>query len=191
MKKIAIFASGTGSNFDALVAAIERGELSASVELLVCDRRSAKVLEKAKAKGIPTLLFSGKEYASKAEYEAMIVEALHEHQVEWIVLAGYMRLLGETLLNAYPNRIINIHPSLLPAYKGKDAVGQALAAGERVLGVSIHYVDAGMDTGELIAQESINLTGRENKEEVMEMVHHVEHQLYPKTLAKLFAASAS
>lgn len=186
MKNIAIFASGTGSNFDALITAIERGDLPANVKLLVCDKKSAKVIEKAEKKGLPTLVFSAKDYASKADYEKMIVENLHQRGVEWVVLAGYMRLLGETLLQAYPNKIINIHPSLLPSYKGKDAVQQALASGEKTVGVSIHYVDAGMDTGKLIAQESIHLTGRETESEVMEMVHHVEHQLYPRTLSKLF-----
>jgi len=186
MKNIAIFASGTGSNFDALITAIENGELAANVKLLVCDKKTAKVIEKAEKKGIPTLVFSAKDYASKADYEAMIAEKLQQHSVEWVVLAGYMRLLGETLLTAFSHKIINIHPSLLPNYKGKDAVQQALAAGEKTVGVSIHYVDAGMDTGQLIAQESIHLTGRESESEVMEMVHHVEHQLYPKTLSKLF-----
>ena len=186
MKNIAIFASGTGSNFDALVASIEKGELPATVKPLVCDKKSAKVIGKAEAKGIPVLVFAGKDFESREAYETMIVTTLQAHDVEWVVLAGYMRLLGETLLNAYPNKIINIHPSLLPAYKGKDAVEQALDAGEKHVGVSIHYVDAGMDTGELIAQETIHLTGREQLEEVMQMVHHVEHHLYPKTLAKLF-----
>ncbi len=186
MKNIAIFASGTGSNFDALISAIEAGKLSANVKLLVCDKKSAKVIEKAEAKGIATLVFSAKDYASKAEYETMIVERLRGLDVEWVVLAGYMRLLGEVLLDAYPHKIINIHPSLLPAYKGKDAVLQALKAREKTVGVSIHYVDEGMDTGQLIAQESIHLTGRESEMEVMEMVHHIEHQLYPKTLEALF-----
>ena len=187
MKNIAIFASGTGSNFDALITAIENGDLPANVKLLVCDIKTAKVIEKAEKKGLPTLVFSAKDYASKADYEQMIVDNLQNQGVEWVVLAGYMRLLGETLLGAYPNKIINIHPSLLPLYKGKDAVEQALAAGEKTVGVSIHYVDAGMDTGTLIAQESIHLTGRETQSEVMQMVHHVEHHLYPKTLAKLFS----
>lgn len=187
MKNIAIFASGTGSNFDALITAIENGDLPANVKLLVCDKKTAKVIEKAEKKGLPTLVFSAKDYASKADYEQMIVDNLQNQGVEWVVLAGYMRLLGETLLGAYPNKIINIHPSLLPLYKGKDAVEQALAAGEKTVGVSIHYVDAGMDTGTLIAQESIHLTGRETQSEVMQMVHHVEHHLYPKTLAKLFS----
>lgn len=187
MKKIAIFASGTGSNFDALAQAIDEGHLNAEIQLLVCDQKQAKVIEKAKKRGIETLVFTAKEFASKADYEAMIVTALQKAGVEWVVLAGYMRLLGPTLLEAYPMHIINIHPSLLPAYKGKDAVAQAIEAGERKVGVSIHYVDEGMDTGQLIAQEAIQLTGREQLEEVLQMIHHVEHRLYPQTLATLFA----
>ncbi|GGZ94158.1 phosphoribosylglycinamide formyltransferase [Ignatzschineria ureiclastica] len=187
MKKIAIFASGTGSNFDALAQAIDDGRLKAEIQLLVCDQKHAKVIEKAEKRGISTFVFTAKEFASKADYESMIVSKLKHANVEWVILAGYMRLLGSTLLEAYPMHIINIHPSLLPAYKGKDAVEQAIEAGERQVGVSIHYVDEGMDTGELIAQEAIQLTGREQLDEVLQMVHHVEHRLYPQTLALLFA----
>jgi len=97
-----------------------------------------------------------------------------------------MRLVGEELLHAYPNRIINIHPSLLPAYKGKDAIGQAYRAGEKEIGVSIHYVDEGMDTGTIIAQKSIKLTGDESLDEVEMMIHAIEHRLYPATLENLF-----
>lgn len=185
MRKIAIFASGTGSNFDAIVEAIEAGKIPATVELMVCDKVGAKVIDKAKAKNIETLVFTAKEFASKAEYEAMLVNALKEKGVEWLILAGFMRLLGPTLLEAYPHKIINIHPSLLPKYKGIDAVERAVEAGDREIGVSIHYVDEGMDTGELIAQESISLTGEERLDEVKTMIHKVEHQLYPATLAKL------
>ncbi len=185
MKKIAIFASGTGSNFDAIVEAIEAKKIPASVELMVCDKVGAKVIEKAQKKEIETLTFTAKEYASKADYESMLVKELQKRGVEWLVLAGFMRLLGPTLLEAFPHKIINIHPSLLPKYKGKEAIEQAYRAGERSVGVSIHYVDEGMDTGELIAQEAIPLTGRESLDEVKAMIHQVEHRLYPATLAKL------
>ncbi len=185
MSKIAIFASGTGSNFDAIVGAIEQGDLQAQATLLVCDNSEAAVIEKAKGKGIDYFLFSASDFPNKESYEEAILKELEAYEVEWLILAGYMRLLGPTLLDAYPNKIINIHPSLLPKYKGKDAIKRAYEAGEREIGVSIHYVDEGMDTGELIAQEAITLTGEESLDEVTERIHRVEHRLYPETLAKL------
>lgn len=180
--RIAVFASGTGSNFDAIQQNIEDGALSAQIALVVCDRSGAKVIEKAKAKGIDVLVFSAKDHPSKAAYEQMIVEACRHHQVEWLVLAGYMRLLGPVLLGSFPNRMINIHPSLLPAFKGKDAIGQAIAYGVKVIGVSVHYVDDTMDGGKLIAQASFPVEEHWGREDIEARVHQIEHQLYPKTI---------
>lgn len=185
MKQLAIFASGTGSNFDAIVKSINYGEIPAKAVLLVCDKVGAPVIEKAKAQGIETFVFTAKEFASKEAYEAEILAALKKHKVEWIALAGYMRLIGDTLLKAYEGHIINVHPSLLPKYKGKDAIERAFEAGDKTIGITIHYVDSGMDTGEIIAQESIELTGDESLEDVTQKIHQVEHKLYPQTLAKL------
>lgn len=189
MIKIAIFASGTGSNFEALLTAIDEGRLQAKATLLVCDKTGAPVIEKAKARAIPTFVFTPKAYGSKAQYEEAILNALKDHHVDWVILAGYMRLIGPVLLAAYEGRIINIHPSLLPKYKGKDAIERAFSAGEKEIGVSIHYVDAGMDTGEVITQEAIPLTGKETLPEVKAKIHQVEHRLYPKTLECLFKNS--
>lgn len=186
MIKLAIFASGTGSNFAALLTAIDEGSLSAKVTLLVCDKVGAPVIEKAKRKSISTFVFTPKAYNTKARYEEAILNNLKKHQVDWVILAGYMRLIGPVLLTAYDGRIINIHPSLLPKYKGKDAIERAFNAGEKEIGVSIHYVDAGMDTGEVITQEAIPLTGEETLLEVKAKIHQVEHRLYPETLERLF-----
>src|SRR5690606_17929765 len=109
-----------------------------------------------------------------------------ELDVEWIVLAGYMRLIGDVLLAAFPNRIINIHPSLLPAFPGKDAIGQAMDHGVKVTGVTVHYVDAGMDTGTIIAQQAVEVV-EGNRVQTEERIHAVEHALYPKALQQLFS----
>ena len=113
-----------------------------------------------------------------------LLKALRENDVEWIVLAGYMRLIGNTLLAAYPNRIVNIHPSLLPSFPGKDAIGQAMEHGVKVTGVTVHYVDAGMDTGPIIAQAAVEVVDGD-REATEERIHAVEHELYTKTLQQL------
>ena len=186
MTKIAIFASGNGSNFQAIVDAIAAGDLAAEVKLLVCDQNDAYVIERAKQQGIDTFIFQAQAFSAKEEFERLILDELEERDVEYIVLAGYMRLIGHTLLDKYPNRIINIHPSLLPAFPGKDAIGQALAAKVKKTGVTIHYVDEGMDTGPIIAQKAIKVAKKDTKETLTQKIHAIEHLFYPKTLNKIF-----
>ncbi|STO09175.1 MULTISPECIES: phosphoribosylglycinamide formyltransferase [Exiguobacterium] len=185
MKRFAIFASGSGSNAEAIWQAIERGELSGECVLLVTDKPDAKVLERADQYHIPSFSFTPKAYASKQDFEEEILVLLHTLRVEYIVLAGYMRLIGDVLLEAYPSRIINIHPSLLPAFPGKDAIGQALAADVDVSGVTIHYVDAGMDTGPIIAQREVEITDCDPAE-AAKRIQAVEHALYPHVLHQVF-----
>lgn len=183
--KLAIFASGSGTNFQAIVDAIKRGELAAEVALLVCDRPEAKVVERAKKEGIPTFVFRPKEYATKADFEQDILAQLTKHGIAFIALAGYMRLIGPTLLSAYEGRIVNIHPSLLPAFPGKDAIGQAYRYGVKITGVTVHYVDEGMDTGPIIAQRAVSIEEGESLEQVERKIHAIEHELYPSVLKTL------
>ncbi len=183
--KLAVFASGSGSNFEAIASEIEKGALDAKIALVVCDRPGAKVEERAERFGIPVLSFYPKSYNSKAEFEAFILQQLNDAGVELIVLAGYMRLIGSTLLRAYEGRIINIHPSLLPSFPGKDAIGQALKAKVKVSGVTVHYVDEGMDTGPIIDQETIRISTEDSREEVEKKIQAVEHQLYPAVIRTL------
>ena len=191
MNTLAIFASGTGSNFEAIAAACETGRLAARVVLLVCDKPEAAVCERAARRGIKTFAFRPAMYASKAEYEAEILRRLHEAGVEWICLAGYMRLIGETLLAAYDGRIINLHPSLLPSFKGAHAIEQAVDAGVKVFGATIHRVDASLDGGEILAQRAFDydpdpaLPRDELLARVTERMHAVEHELYVETIDKL------
>ncbi|MCL6587802.1 MAG: phosphoribosylglycinamide formyltransferase [Anoxybacillus sp.] len=183
--KLAIFASGSGTNFQAIVDAVKRGELAAEVALLVCDRPEAKVVERAKKEGIPTFVFRPKEYETKAEFERDILAKLIAHDIDFIALAGYMRLIGPTLLSAYDGRIVNIHPSLLPAFPGKDAIGQAYRYGVKITGVTVHYVDEGMDTGPIIAQRAVFIEEGESLEAVEQKIHAIEHELYPSVLKTL------
>ncbi|GAA0345072.1 phosphoribosylglycinamide formyltransferase [Bacillus carboniphilus] len=185
MKNIAIFASGSGSNFQAIVDAVKNGTLEANVELLVCDKPGAFVIDRAEIESIPSFVFLPKSFTNKEEYERVILEELQEKQIDFIVLAGYMRLIGPTLLEAYEGRIVNIHPSLLPAFPGKDAIGQALDAKVKVSGVTVHYVDAGMDTGPVIAQEQVELSENETKESLQAKIHEIEHHLYPAVIQQI------
>jgi len=182
--KIAIFASGYGSNFEAIARATLCGEIDAEVALLVCDKPSARVVEVARELDIRSFVFSARDFSSKAEYEARIVEQLVAAKVELVCLAGYMRIVGETLLKAYAGRIINLHPSLLPSFKGAHAIKDALEYGVKVFGATIHYVDETLDGGKIIAQQAIAYDGNDLNE-VTQMIHAVEHRLYIDTIKKL------
>ncbi|TYS67894.1 phosphoribosylglycinamide formyltransferase [Sutcliffiella horikoshii] len=185
--RIAIFASGSGSNFQAISDACRNGLLDATPALLVCDKPGAYVVERATAADIPYFAFAPKSYKTKQEFEEHILLELKRYEIDFIVLAGYMRLIGPTLLNAYKGKIVNIHPSILPAFPGLDAVGQALEYGVKLTGVTIHFVDEGMDTGPIIAQQAIEIGQDDTRETVEKKIHEVEHSFYPKTLQQLFS----
>lgn len=184
MRRLAVFASGTGTNFEAIVAACWQGILAAEVALLVCDRPGAKVLERAVALGIDTFVFNPKEYAAKADFEREIVRRMDGAGVELVCLAGYMRIIGDVLLEAYRGRIINVHPSLLPAFRGARAIEQALAYGVKVFGVTIHYVDATLDGGRIIAQRAFEYDG-DDAVELEAKIHATEYPLYIETIKRL------
>lgn len=184
MKRIAIFASGEGSNFQVLADACRRGDIPAEAALMVCDRSSARVNERADRMGIERFTFSPRDYASKAEYEREIVRRLDEKGIDLVCLAGYMRILSDELLGAYGGRIVNVHPSLLPAFKGAHAIEQALEYGVKIFGVTIHWVDATLDGGRIIAQRAFPYEGSD-LEELERLVHAAEHPLYVETVKKL------
>ncbi|GAB3043133.1 phosphoribosylglycinamide formyltransferase [Virgibacillus ainsalahensis] len=180
--KAAVFASGTGSNFQAM---LDEKDLACDIALLVCDKQEAAALEKAAKHGIPAFVFNPKAYASKAEYENEIIEKLQEADVEWVFLAGYMRIVGSALLHAFEGRIVNIHPSLLPAFPGKDAIGQAYQAGAGQTGVTVHFIDEGIDTGPIVAQESLKVSSEDTEETLKKRIQEIEHHLYPQVINQL------
>lgn len=183
-KRIAIFASGNGSNFEAIAKACADGRIDAEVVICVTDRPGAYVTERAARFGVPVLEFRPKSYASKQEFETMILKELQGKKVDLICLAGYMRIIGDVLLEAYEGRILNIHPSLLPAFQGADAIGQALAYGVKIFGVTVHYVDHTLDGGKIISQAAVEYDGTD-REEIEPMIHAREHVLYPATVQKV------
>jgi len=184
MKKIAVFASGNGSNFQSIVDHMKEGKLNALLAILVCDKPGAKVIERAKNAGIPSFVFNPKDYQKKSDFEKEILNQLKKHEIDLVVLAGYMRLIGPTLLTDYEGKIINIHPSLLPSFPGKNAIEQALEAGVKITGVTIHYVDEGMDTGPIIAQRAVEISEEDNAETLAKKIHEVEHTFYPEVIQK-------
>lgn len=185
MNNIAVFASGNGSNFEAIQQAIIEKRLDAEIAVLVTDRPDCYAVERAKNHHIEVFSFLAKNYSSKEAYETEIATLLKKKNVALIALAGYMRLIGTVLMNEFPNRIINIHPSLLPAFSGLHAIDQAYQHGVKVFGITIHYVDSGMDTGPIIEQDAFRINGDETIEEVEEKIHQLEHKRYPETIQKI------
>ena len=183
--RFAVFASGNGSNFQVIADAVKNEEIAGEIALLFSDNREAKVLERAEKMNIPSYSFSPKEFEKKSIYEGEILHLLEENQVEFIVLAGYMRLIGPALLEAYPERIINIHPSLLPAFPGLRGIKDAYESGVAETGVTVHYIDKGIDTGPIIVQESVVISSEDTLEALEEKIHQVEHRLYPAVLKQI------
>ncbi|WP_373290955.1 phosphoribosylglycinamide formyltransferase [Saccharibacillus kuerlensis] len=181
--RIAVFASGTGSNFQALLDASRAGRLGAQIALLVCDKPQAKAVERAKAAGVPVFAFTPKEYDSREAYERIILSELERAKIDLIVLAGYMRLITSVLVEPYEGRMINIHPSLLPAFPGKDAPLQAIEHGVRVSGVTVHFVDGGMDTGPIIAQRAVEVMQEDTAIELQARIQDMERLLYPEVVS--------
>ena len=182
MKKIGIFASGTGTNFEALADSTEIQNL-ADIEIMVCDRPGAKVIKKSEKRDIKTFVFNPKEYENKKAYEKEILEKVKD--LDYIFLAGYMRILSGDFLENFPGKVINIHPSLLPKYKGIESIKRAFEAREEYIGVTIHYVNEEIDGGEILAQDKFRVDYEMDLDQVEDQVHKIEHKLYVKTAAEI------
>jgi phosphoribosylglycinamide formyltransferase-1 len=183
--KLAILVSGRGSNFLSILRAVARGELQARISVVLSDNPAAPALQKARDADIATAVVRPADFAAKAAYEMHIVELLREYDVDLIVLAGYMRIVGTTLLEAYRHRILNIHPALLPAFPGLNAQKQALAYGVRFSGCTVHLVDEGMDSGPIIAQRVTPVLPDDTEATLSERILEQEHQVYPEVLQLL------
>lgn len=178
MKKIAVFASGNGSNFQVIAEQFP-------VEFVFSDHRDAYVLERAGKLGVKSYAFELREFDSKAAYEQAIVDLLEEHQIDLVCLAGYMKIVGPTLLGVYEGRIINIHPAYLPEFPGVHGIEDAWNASVDQSGVTIHWVDSGVDTGKIIQQVRVPRLADDTIERFEERIHAAEYQLYPQVLESL------
>ena len=192
LPRLAVLGSGKGSNFVAIQEAIVAGKLDAQIVLVISDRPDAIILSKAAAFGLPTATLPPSPFRTKLgpEGETALVELLRRHAVEWVILAGYMRVVKEPLLDAFPRRIINIHPSLLPAFKGLRAWEQALAAAVPETGCTVHFVNRDIDAGEIIAQQRVPVLPGDTPETLHARIQVAEHELYPAALAKAFRGSS-
>lgn len=187
--RVAILASGNGSNFEALAHQFQAGLLPGELAFVFSDHHDAYVLERARRLNVRAFSFEVKEFENKAAYEEALLQLLQEQQIDLIVLAGYMRIIGQTLLSHYSNRILNIHPSLLPSFPGLHGIKDAYEYGVKVTGVTVHLVDDGVDTGPIIAQEPVMILPEDSLEFLEEKIHQTEHRLYPKVLRDVLLQS--
>jgi len=180
--RLAILASGNGSNFQAIVDAVESGELKARIVQLISDKPQCYALQRAQKHGIPFSSHDRKAFPTKEAFDRAILEDLIASGAEWVALAGYMRLVPPLLLQAFPNKILNIHPSLLPLFPGLNAIEQAWKAGVKKTGCTVHFVDEGCDTGPIIAQSAFEILPEDSLDSVTQRMHEHEHRLYVEVL---------
>lgn len=179
---IAVFASGRGTNFAAIIRAVKKGKIKASLALLICDNPKAGAISRAKRAQIKVALVKKEDFPSNKDFEANILQHLAEHNIDLIVLAGFMRILGPELVQKYQGRILNIHPALLPSFKGVQAIKDAFDYGVKVTGVTVHFVDEKMDHGPIILQEAVQIEEDDTLESLEAKIHKLEHRLYPEAI---------
>ncbi len=184
MKRIGVLVSGRGSNLQALIDAARRGELGGEVAVVVSNVAGAPALERARAAGIPAV-FRDHRGKKREDFDAELVEVLSAHRVDLVCLAGFMRLLSPVFVRAFPGRVVNIHPALLPAFPGLDAQRQAWEHGAKVSGATVHLVDEGLDSGPIVAQEAVSVLSRDTPETLAARILEVEHRLYPRAVRLL------
>ena len=181
--KLGIMASGSGTNFEAVARAIHQGQLNAKIQVLIYNNPNAKVRSRAEGWGVPAVLLNHREYKSREEFDRSVVEVLQRHQVDWVVMAGWMRVATRVLLDAFPNKVINIHPSLLPSFRGVRAVEQALKAKVKITGCTVHIVSLEVDSGPILVQAAVPILEDDTPETLHDRVQVQEHIILPQAIA--------
>lgn len=184
MKKIAVFCSGNGSNFEAILQAIRKKSLRVEVALMVCDNPKAFALKRAEKFGVPVCCLSPKLFSDRESFERVVVSILRSQSVDLVVLAGFMRILTPYFISQFKDRIINIHPSYLPAFKGAHAIRDAFTAGVEETGVTVHVVTAEVDSGKIILQKKVKILPKDTLAKLEKRIHQVEHALYPAAIGR-------
>lgn len=183
--RLVVLASGRGSNLQAIMDAIDRGDLNAEIAMVISDNPEAKALARAAGRGIATEVVAAKNFQNRQEYDRALAKLIRDIGPDYIVLAGFMRLLGPEFIKQFPNRIVNIHPSLLPAFPGLEAQRQAVEYGVKISGCTVHFVDEGMDTGPVIAQRAVPVAEDDTAETLAQRILKEEHKLLPAVLQLL------
>ena len=186
MKKLALFASGNGSNAEVLLSATKSGSLPVEWSVLICDNPNAPVVEKVKFYEVPCWTHQLSEFKDKKEFEKNIKKVLTFYNVDGIVLSGYMKIIGSEILDTWKGNIINLHPSLLPYFKGAHAIEDALKSHKDVTGCSVHFVDEGIDTGTIIAEKPVPIFSDDTEKTLATRIHQAEHILFPEIVKKVF-----
>jgi phosphoribosylglycinamide formyltransferase-1 len=186
MMNFAVLASGRGSNLQAIIKAIEAGKIKAYLKAVVSDKKDAHALEYARKAGIPAVFINPRDFPDRESFDKGLIERLHEFKVDFVVLAGYMRLVSGFFLRQYPHKVLNIHPSLLPAFKGTHAIKDAFDYGVKVTGPTVHFVNEDMDAGPIILQEVVRVDPQDTLGSLEERIHQAEHRIYPQAI-DLFA----
>ena len=181
--KLGVLASGSGSNYGAIAKAIAEGQLNAEIPILIYNNPKAKVLGRTEKFGTKTQLINHRDFASREACDQAILDCLRAHNVEWVIMAGWMRIVTDVLLTGYENRILNIHPSLLPSFKGIRAVEQALAAGVKVTGCSVHFASPEVDSGEILMQAVVPILPDDTPETLHARIQVQEHRIFPAAIA--------
>ncbi len=180
--RLAVLASGYGSNLQAIINAVQGGEIDGRVVVVISDLQNAFALQRARDAGIEALFVDPSSFPGRDAYNREIVYQLQNRQVDLVILAGYMRLLSKYFVKEFKDQILNIHPSLLPAFPGLDGVKQALDYGVKVSGCTVHFVDEGLDTGAIILQEAVHVSDTDTEDSLHQRIHEVEHRLYPRAV---------
>lgn len=183
--KLAVFISGTGTNMVAIHNAIKAGELDATIELIVSSNDHAKGIQYAQNEGLDLLVFTPADYDDPEAVDARIVEALDERDIDYVAMAGYMRKVTSVLLDAYPNRVVNLHPALLPAHRGAHAIQDAFEAGDEVTGITIHFANEEYDKGPIIFQHEVPVLPDDTLDDLETRIHAAEHEYYPQVLQRI------
>ncbi len=185
--RLGVLISGRGSNLQALIHAIERGELDAEIGVVISNRSSAGGLDLARAAGIETMVLDHRQFATREDYDERLAQELHARSVTLICLAGFMRLVSPRLLDAFPDAVLNIHPSLLPSFPGVDAQQQALAHGVKVTGATVHLVTSELDAGPIVLQSAVPVQDDDTIETLSQRILVEEHRIYPAAVAVVLA----
>jgi len=181
--KLGVMASGNGSNFEAIAQAIADNRLNAEVKMVIYNNPQAKVQSRAQSWKVPSLLLDHRNYPSRESLDQSIVEVFRENNVDWIIMAGWMRIVTEVLLSGYSNRVINVHPSLLPSFKGLHAVDQALAARVKITGCSVHLASLEVDSGPILMQAAVPILNDDTLETLHARIQQQEHRILPAAIA--------